>query len=82
MRASVTVRLKHGVLDPQGEAVKNALGALGHEGVQEVRVCKLIELEVEGDDAAKVKAEVSKMADELLANPVIESFSVEVGSPS
>lgn len=78
MRANVTVRLKPGVLDPQGEAVRRALGTLGYEGVQGVRVSKLIELELDGDDAAAVKAEAEKMADELLANPVIESFQVEV----
>lgn len=78
MRANVTVRLKAGVLDPQGEAVRQALGSLGFEGVKGVRVSKLVELEVDGDDAARVKADVEKMADELLANPVIESWSVEV----
>ena len=78
MRANVTVRLKAGVLDPQGEAVRRALGTLGYEGVKEVRVSKLIELEVEGDDEASVKASVDKMADELLANPVIENFTVRV----
>lgn len=78
MRANVTVRLKAGVLDPQGEAVRQALGSLGFAGVKGVRISKLVELEVEGDDPARVKAEVERMADELLANPVIESWSVDV----
>lgn len=78
MRANVTVRLKAGVLDPQGEAVRQALGSLGFEGVKGVHISKLIELEVEGDDPLRVKAEVERMADALLANPIIESWSVDV----
>jgi phosphoribosylformylglycinamidine synthase len=78
VRANVTVRLKAGVLDPQGEAVRRALVTLGFDGVQDVRVSKLIELDVDGEDADAVKASVEKMADELLANPVIERFDVEV----
>ncbi len=78
MKASVVVRLKAGVLDPQGEAVRQALGSLGFDNVGDVRISKLIELEVEGPDAASVKASVEKMAKDLLANPVIECFDVEV----
>ncbi|OGQ16742.1 MAG: phosphoribosylformylglycinamidine synthase [Deltaproteobacteria bacterium RBG_16_71_12] len=77
MRARVIVRLKPAVLDPQGEAVERALLGLGFSGVKNVRVGKLIELDVDGD-AGLVKAELSAMADKLLANPVIEDYQVEV----
>ena len=77
MRARVIVRLKPAVLDPQGEAVERALLGLGFSGVKNVRVGKLIELDVDGD-AGLVKAELSAMADKLLANPVIEDFRFEI----
>lgn len=77
MRARVTVRLKSGVLDPQGEAIERALHTLGFSGANNVRVGKVIELDVDGD-AGRVKAELSAMADKLLANPVIEDYAVEV----
>ncbi len=77
MRARVIVRLKPAVLDPQGEAVERALLGLGFSGVRNVRVGKLVELDVDGD-AGLVKAELSAMADKLLANPVIEDYQVEV----
>lgn len=79
MKATVLVRLKSEVLDPQGDAVRRALGKLGFEGVKGVRVGKLIEIEL--DDAAAgsdVKTRLAKMADEMLANPVIEDFEIEV----
>ena len=79
MKATVLVRLKSEVLDPQGDAVRRALGKLGFEGVKGVRVGKLIEIEF--DEAAAgtdVKARLAKMADEMLANPVIEDFEIEV----
>jgi phosphoribosylformylglycinamidine synthase PurS subunit len=78
MRASVIVRLKSGVLDPQGEAIANALRGLGHKGVRAVRVGKLIEIELDDGDAAAAKTELLRMADELLANPVMETFTVDV----
>jgi phosphoribosylformylglycinamidine synthase subunit PurS len=79
MKATVLVRLKSEVLDPQGDAVRRALGKLGFEGVKGVRVGKLIEIDL--DDAAAgtdVKARLAKMADEMLANPVIEDFEIKV----
>ena len=76
-RVRVTVMLKDGVLDPQGEAIRHALGALGFAGVQAVRQGKVIELEVPGDSAAEAEAEARKMAEVLLANTVIERFTVE-----
>lgn len=77
-RVRVTVMLKDGVLDPQGEAIRHALGALGFTGVQTVRQGKVIELEVPGDSAAEAEAEARKMAEVLLANTVIERFTVEI----
>jgi phosphoribosylformylglycinamidine synthase PurS subunit len=79
MRARVIVRLKPGVLDPQGTAVEKSLHTLGFADVANVRVQKLIELDIPGDDAAAVKAQAVAMADKLLRNPVIEDAIVEVG---
>ncbi len=80
MKATVFVRLKPEVLDPQGDAVRRALGTLGFEGVRGVRIGKLVEIELDGAPAAgEVKARLAKMADELLANPVIEDFEISVG---
>jgi phosphoribosylformylglycinamidine synthase len=78
MKARVHVTLKPGVLDPQGEAVRHALGALGFGGVGEVRIGKVIELELEGRDPAAARAEVSEMCEKLLANTVIEAYTVEL----
>ncbi len=81
MKATVFVRLKGEVLDPQGDAVRHALGSLGFEGVKAVRIGKLVEIEL-GDEAANdpaaLKARLQKMAEDLLANPVIEDFEVVV----
>lgn len=78
MKARVHVTLKQGVLDPQGAAVRRSLGALGFEGVEKVRQGKVIELELTETDAAKATAEVEKMCEKLLANTVIENYSVEI----
>lgn len=78
MKATVYVRLKTEVLDPQGEAVKRALDTMGFDGVKGVRIGKLIEIEIADGDANAVKAKLDKMADELLANPVIEDYEVVV----
>ncbi|MFO0591155.1 MAG: phosphoribosylformylglycinamidine synthase subunit PurS [Polyangiaceae bacterium] len=80
MKATVYVRLKREVLDPQGDAIRRALGTLGFEGVRDVRVGKLVEIELDpgSADADKLRASLSKMAEELLANPVIEDFEVAV----
>ena len=77
MKATVLVRLKTEVLDPQGEAVRRALGTMGIEGVQGVRIGKLIEIEL-SDDVADAEARLKKIADELLANPVIEDYEVKL----
>ena len=76
MKATVTVMLKPGVLDPQGKAIGHALGTLGFAGVGEVRAGKIIELELSETDPAKAKTQAEEMARKLLANTVIESFKV------
>jgi phosphoribosylformylglycinamidine synthase PurS subunit len=78
MKARVTVMLKSGVLDPQGEAVRHALGSLGFQGVTGVRQGKVIELDLAHSDAAQAEADVKAMCDKLLANTVIESYRVEL----
>ena len=78
MKARVTVMLKNGVLDVQGEAVRHALGTLGFAGVEGVRQGKVIELDLVETDAAKAEAEVKAMCEKLLANTVIESYRVEI----
>jgi phosphoribosylformylglycinamidine synthase subunit PurS len=83
MKATVLVRLKTEVLDPQGDAVRRALGKLGFEGVQAVRVGKLIEIEIDEKahpevTGAELEKRLAKMADEMLANPVIEDYEIVV----
>ncbi len=78
MKAIVTVMLKNGVLDPQGKAIGQALATLGFAGVGEVRVGKRIELDLAETDPAKAREAAEAMARALLANLVIESFSVEI----
>ena len=77
MKVTVLVRPKPGILDPQGEAVGSALGHLGFE-VNDARVGKVIDLEVEAADATAAEALVEKMCEQLLANPLIESYEVEI----
>ena len=76
----VSIILKAGIADPQGQTIERALPALGYDGVKNVRVGKLIELEVEAEDAADAKSSVEEMCERLLANPVIEAYAVEVTS--
>ncbi|MGR3756013.1 MAG: phosphoribosylformylglycinamidine synthase subunit PurS [Tranquillimonas sp.] len=78
MKARVQVMLKDGVLDPQGEAVRHALGSLGFAGVNGVRQGKVIELDLDDADAADAEARVREMCEKLLANTVIESYRIEV----
>ena len=78
MKARVTVMLKSGVLDVQGEAVRHALGTLGFAGVNGVRQGKVIELDLAETDATAAEVAVKAMCDKLLANTVIESSRVEV----
>lgn len=79
MKARVTVTLKNGVLDPQGKAIEGALATLGFSGVDGVRQGKVFDLELAGDDRAKAEAELKAMCEKLLANTVIENYSISVG---
>jgi len=78
VKAVVTVMLKDGVLDPQGRAIAQALKNLGFAGVGDVRAGKVIELELDAADPAAARGQAEEMARKLLANQVIERFSVEV----
>jgi phosphoribosylformylglycinamidine synthase PurS subunit len=78
MKATVLVRLKAEVLDPQGDAVRRALTKLGFKGVGRVRVGKLIEIEVDESEAGELAPRLAKMADEILANPVTEDYEVKL----
>jgi phosphoribosylformylglycinamidine synthase PurS subunit len=78
MKARVTVMLKSGVLDVQGEAVRHALGTLGFSGVNGVRQGKVLELDLSDTDRSAAEAKVNAMCEKLLSNTVIESFRVEM----
>ena len=78
MKATVTVMLKHGVLDPQGKAIGHALQNLGFDGIGDVRAGKIIELDLTESDPVRAKIQAEDMARKLLANGVIESFRVEI----
>ena len=78
MRARVHVRLKNGVLDPQGAAIARALAQLGFAGVREVRQGKMIELQLDDGDRAEAEVRVRAMCERLLANPVIETYTVTI----
>jgi len=78
MKARVFVTLKKGVLDPQGAAVRHSLGALGFDGVNKVRQGKVIELDLAETDPEAARTQVTEMCEKLLANTVIEDFSVEL----
>ena len=77
MKARVTVTLKSGILDPQGKAIEGALKSLGIEGVGSVRQGKVFDIEIEESDRKKAEAMLKSAADKLLANTVIENYSVE-----
>lgn len=78
MKARVHVMLKTGVLDPQGEAVRHALGALGFDGVEAVRQGKVIELDLAETDRARAEEALKAMCEKLLANTVIERYTIEL----
>jgi phosphoribosylformylglycinamidine synthase PurS subunit len=78
VKATVLIRPKEGILDPQGEAVEGSLRKLGF-AVVTVRVGRLVDVELETDDPAQAEAELERMARNLLANPLIESFTIELG---
>ena len=78
MKARVFVTLKTGVLDPQGKAIEGALHGLGFSGVSGVRQGKMIELDLAATDEATARAEAERMCDALLANPVMETYRIEL----
>ena len=78
MRATVCITLKAGLLDAQGKTVKQALESLGFTGVKDVRIGKYVELELNGAGAASAKKAVERMCQKLLANPVVETYRIDV----
>ena len=78
MKATVLIRPKEGILDPQGEAVGEALRTLGF-AVTSARVGRLVDVELETDDPAEAETALAAMSRDLLANPMIESFTIEIG---
>ena len=77
MKATVLVRPKQGILDPQGEAVESSLRQLGF-AVEGARIGRVVDLELEAADADAARAEVERMCEQLLANPLIESYEIEL----
>jgi phosphoribosylformylglycinamidine synthase subunit PurS len=77
VKATVLVRPKPGILDPQGQAVESSLRELGF-AVRDARVGRLVDLEVAASDPAEARAEVERMCDQLLANPLIETYEIEL----
>ena len=80
MRATVLVRPKQGILDPQGQAVEDSLRHLGF-AVSTARVGRVVDLEVDAVDSTTARAEVERMCEQLLANPLIESYEIEIPGP-
>jgi phosphoribosylformylglycinamidine synthase PurS subunit len=78
INARVTVTLKNGVLDPQGKAIEGALGALGFAGIGQIRQGKVFDLQIDTADKAKAEAEVKAMCEKLLANTVIENYTISL----
>jgi phosphoribosylformylglycinamidine synthase subunit PurS len=78
MRVKIFVSLKNGVLDPQGKAVEQSLHTLGYKEVQDVRVGKFVELNLQADSREAAEGRIREMCDRLLANPVIENFHYEI----
>lgn len=80
MKATVTVELKSGVLDPQGKAIQHSLEALGFSGVEDVRVGKLFRITLSHGSAsrAEVERQLGQMSEKLLANPIVENYSLKI----
>ncbi len=79
MRATVFVRPKAGILDPQGQAIEGSLRQLGFD-VAEARVGRVVDLQLDASDPVAARAEVERMCEQLLANPLIESYEIELGA--
>jgi phosphoribosylformylglycinamidine synthase len=80
VKATVLVRPKQGILDPQGQAVESSLRQLGFS-VDGARIGRLVDLDVDATDVASARAEVERMCEQLLANPLIESYEIELAEP-
>ncbi|MBE7732054.1 phosphoribosylformylglycinamidine synthase subunit PurS [Devosia faecipullorum] len=80
MKARVTVTLKNGVLDPQGQAIEGALAGLGFGGIGSVRQGKVFDLVLEGTDIEAARSQITAMCEKLLANTVIENFAIEISN--
>ncbi len=80
MKATVLVRPKEGILDPQGDAVQASLKHLGF-AVGETRIGRVVDLEVDAGDPGAARAEVERMCEKLLTNPLIESYEIEIAEP-
>ena len=78
MKARVTVTLQTGVLDPQGKAIEHALAGLGFGGIGSVRQGKVFDIDIDGVDKARAEADLKAMCDKLLANTVIENYSISL----
>ena len=82
MQVKINISLKAGVLDPQGRAVERALSGLGFTDTSDVRIGKQIMLDIDADDSARAEQRAARMCESLLANTVIEDYSIEVIDPS
>ena len=80
MKARVTVTLKNGVLDPQGQAIEGSLASLGFGGVSGVRQGKVFDLVLDGTDAEAARVQLTGMCEKLLANTVIENYQIEISN--
>jgi phosphoribosylformylglycinamidine synthase PurS subunit len=80
MKARVVVTLKNGVLDPQGQAIEGSLSSLGFAGVANVRQGKVFDFEIDGTDAETARSQITAMCEKLLANTVIENYSIEISN--
>lgn len=78
MKAIVKIKLKNGILDPQGKAVNNALHHLGYGEIEDVRIGKLVELKISGSDIKNIQQRIQEASHKLLANPVIEDYEIEI----
>ncbi|CAB3288843.1 Phosphoribosylformylglycinamidine synthase subunit PurS [Methanocaldococcus lauensis] len=77
-KATVTIKLKKGVLNPEGMTIKRALNFLGYDKVKEVQTYKMIDIVIDEEDEEKVKEKVEEMCKKLLANPVIHDYEIDV----
>jgi phosphoribosylformylglycinamidine synthase len=78
IQGTVTVRLKDGVLDPEGQTIRRALDQMGISGVESVRTARLFEIRLTADDAGSARARLEEISTKLLTNPVVETFAVKV----